>query len=292
MIRLPTLSTTSQHPLRWQFDEAPSTPAGYFSEEFDHYQLEGRVLPIAGGEKEIPQTLVIHGARSDYIRLNALLYPLQALGIASLSFNLSGHSTAANVALENTSLENNLKESLRFADGLGTHLHTVIGHSMGGALALKVAEAHRSSVKNIVLCCPALYSDDAYNPPFGTPFRKAISVPFNFLESSSLKFLRKFEGKLMLIIGQHDGLKSSTFGGVPGTAAGNVITSDDQLAVRKVNSAIPYEVIKAIENNLTPHQFKKIVLPRCDHGVLAWLRDYPLVASNLASTIAKFVTQR
>jgi len=33
----------------------------------------------------LPQLLAIHGARSDYTKLNAILYPLQTLGIASLS---------------------------------------------------------------------------------------------------------------------------------------------------------------------------------------------------------------
>lgn len=292
MVSLAGLTVVSQLRQRWQFDEASPIPALYFSEVFKGYQLEGRVLPIAGKEAEPPQTLVIHGARSDYTKLNGLLYPLQALGVASLGFNLSGHNNASDVEIEDTSLAGNLQESLRFAACLGTNLYSVFGHSMGGALALKVAEAHRSSVKKIVLCCPALYSDDAYDRPFGAPFRKAISGPYSFLDSPSLLFLREFEGELMLIIGQYDGLKASEFGGIAGTAAGMVKIQDNQRGVRMANSAIPFEVIDAIEKNLAPRQLRKFVLPRCDHAVSAWLRANPMRANGLASEIAEFVTQR
>ncbi|HZS81046.1 MAG TPA: hypothetical protein VFA14_06440 [Herbaspirillum sp.] len=85
VVNFPVFTFVSKLQARWQFDETPPLPAHYFSEEFDDYQLEGRVLPAAQQEAELPQLLAIHGARSDYTKLNAILYPLQTLGIASLS---------------------------------------------------------------------------------------------------------------------------------------------------------------------------------------------------------------
>jgi pimeloyl-ACP methyl ester carboxylesterase len=235
-------------------------------------------------KRQSPKVLAIHGARSDYSRLNAILYPLQALGIASLSFNLSGHGPGADVALEDTSLTHNLQEALQFAGHLGGELNTVIGHSLGGALALKVAQAHRASVRRIVLFCPALYAEAAWQQPFGSPFKSAISVPYGFLDSSSLDFLRTFDGKVLLVIGEYDGLRSTAFGGIAGTSAGT-----QQMGARVINSAIPYEVIEVIEKSLGPHQFRKIVLPGCDHAVSTWLRENPLHAAELANEIAQFI---
>tara|TARA_R110001583_G_C5636665_1_gene407544 strand:- start:707 stop:958 length:252 start_codon:yes stop_codon:yes gene_type:complete len=60
----------------------------------------------------------IHGARSDYTSLNSILYPLQLLGISSLSFNLSGHRISSDI--EASSLEKNLQESLCFSRARGT----------------------------------------------------------------------------------------------------------------------------------------------------------------------------
>jgi hypothetical protein len=269
---------------RLQFDEAPTGPEFFFAQTFAGYQLEGRVLAGSAAEASTPKVLAIHGARSDYSRLNAILYPLQAQGIASLSFNLSGHGPDTDVALEDTSLTHNLQEALQFAGHLGGELNTVIGHSLGGALALKVAQAHRASVRRIVVVCPALYAEAAWQQPFGSPFKNAISVPHRFLDSPSLDFLRTFDGKVLLVIGEYDGLRSTAFGGIPGTSAGT-----QQMGARVINSAIPYEVIEAIEKSLDPHQFRKIVLPGCDHAVSTWLRENPPRAAELASEIAQFI---
>ena len=111
MVSFPVFTSASKLQAQWQFDEVPPLPASYFSEEFDGYQLEGRVLPAARREAELPQLLAIHGARSDYTKLNAILYPLQTLGIASLSFNLSGHNPASSIGLGDTSLRNNMQEA-------------------------------------------------------------------------------------------------------------------------------------------------------------------------------------
>lgn len=289
MVSLPAFTSVSRLQTRWQFDEVPPLPARYFVEEFDGYQLEGRVLPAAQQGVELPQLLAIHGARSDYTKLNALLYPLQSLGIASLSFNLSGHNAASGVGLEDTSLGNNMQEALRYSSRLDTTLHAVLGHSLGGALALKVAEAHRASVKKIVLFCPALYSEDAYHRRFGNPFKEIISVPFGFLDSQSLTFLREFDGDLMLIIGQYDALKSTDFGGIAGKSAGAVSVRNNQSKERTINSAIPFEVIDAIEKSITPQRLRKIVLPECDHAVSAWLRADPARAQWVASEVAEFL---
>jgi pimeloyl-ACP methyl ester carboxylesterase len=289
MVSFPVLTSDSKLQAQWQFDEVSPLSARYFSEEFDGYQLEGRVLSASQRETKLPQLLAIHGARSDYTKLNAILYPLQTLGIASLSFNLSGHNLASGIGLGDTSLKNNLQEALRYSSRLGTRLHAVLGHSLGGALALKIAEVHRTSVKKIVLFCPALYSEDAYHKRFGNSFKEVISVPFGFLDSQSLTFLREFDGDLMLIIGQYDALKSTDFGGIAGKSAGMVNVQSNQSKERIINSAIPFEVIDSIEKCITPQRLSKIVLPDCDHAISAWLRANPVRAYWVASKVAEFL---
>lgn len=273
----------------WQFDEEPPLPARYFSEAFDAYRLEGRVLPAARRETQWPRLLAIHGARSDYTKLNPILYPLQKRGVASLSFSLSGHHQASGMKREATSLNHNLQEALRYADHLGPHLHAVLGHSLGGALALKVAQAHRASVKKIVLFCPALYPEEAYHKCFGAPFKEAISTPFGFLDSHSLTFLREFDGELMLIMGEYDALKSTDFGGIAGRSVGIANVQRKPFDERRVYSAIPFEVIDAIEQSMTPQKLHKLVLPDCDHAIPSWLRANPTRAHWVANQVADFI---
>ncbi len=93
----------------------------------------------------------------------------------------------------------------------------------------------------------------------------------------------------MLIMGQYDGLSSLEVRGVGGQSAGLVSVADDKGGTRTVHSAIPFEVIDAIEKSLTPDRFRKIVLPGCDHAVSAWLRANPAQARGLACEIAGFL---
>ncbi len=143
-----------------------------------------------------------------------------------------------------------------------------------------------------MLSCPAIYLERAYFQPFGSRFRRKISVPFGFLDSLSIQFLREFEGEWMLIMGQYDGLNSAEAGGIEGQSAGLVSVADEKGGMRTVNSAIPFEVVDAIEKSLTPDRFRKIVLPECDHAVSAWLRANPAQARNLACEIVRFLNPR
>jgi pimeloyl-ACP methyl ester carboxylesterase len=269
----------------WQFDEQPPGAARYFTARLDGRTIEGRVLAAGAAP---PGLLAIHGARSDYTRLNPLLYPLQALGAGSLGFNLSGHSAASGVSPGETSLGANLREALHFAACIAGGPRAVLGHSMGGALALKVAQAHRATVRKIVLCCPALYPENAYGEPFGSAFRAAISVPHGFIGSPSLGFLRAFEGEVLLLMGQYDGLRATDFGGVAGRSAGAVEVADGDMR-RTVNSAIPHEVIEALEDAVPCGRLRKIVIPGCDHAVSSWLRANHAAAAGLAREIAVFL---
>lgn len=81
MINRLALTGASRLRSRLQFDEAPTGPAYFFSQTFAGYQLEGRVLASRGGETSMPKVLTIHGARSDYSRLNAILYPCRRKGL-------------------------------------------------------------------------------------------------------------------------------------------------------------------------------------------------------------------
>ncbi len=268
-----------------------SPAARYISEDFGSYRLAGRILQ-ANDSAGWPPLLAIHGARSDCTRLDPLLLALQALGIGSLGVNLSGHHEASPIPLHATSLGQNLTECLRFAARPGPALRAVLGHSLGGALALMVAEAHQANVRAIALVCPALYPEAAYVvPAFGPLFRQALSIPFEFMGSRSLRFLRDFDGQVMLVIGEFDGLAAGSLGGTAGRSAGLVTLEDWTGAERRVNSAIPAEVIAALQDAVPAERLTQIVLPGCDHAVPDWLRAHPSKAQQLAGDVARWLRE-
>lgn len=249
---------------------------------FDGYSLAGRFRWSPGRHCRL---LAIHGARSDHRRLDPLLSPLQAAGVGSLGIDLSGHTEHSPLANTDSSLGTNLREVLRFAELLHTRLDTVFGHSLGGALAMKLAQQRRQTVRTLVLSGPALYPEAAYAVArYGPAFTRAISTPFGFMDSSSLPFLRNFAGHVVLVVGEYDGLPAEQHGGVRGRSAGLVEVRDGAGACRTVYSPIPAEVFDAIRDAASG-RLSEIVLEGCDHKTFSHLAEHPAAAAALARAL-------
>uniref|UniRef100_A5VXU2 Alpha/beta hydrolase n=1 Tax=Pseudomonas putida (strain ATCC 700007 / DSM 6899 / JCM 31910 / BCRC 17059 / LMG 24140 / F1) TaxID=351746 RepID=A5VXU2_PSEP1 len=139
-------------------------------------------------------------------------------------------------------------------------------------------------VDSIVLICPAVYPDDAHQAPFGPAFTAAINKPFGFLESDSYTFLNQFRGRVLMVIGEYDGLNSQRFGKGPGTSAGNL-----WLAGTERYSPIPEEVNLALMRAVSASRLQCLFLTDCDHGIAAHLRSTPAIADQVADTVATFI---
>ena len=265
----------------WQFDEPAPATERLIEVDFDGYRQQARWLePV---QSIAPPLLAIGGARSDFTRLNPLLYRLQQHGIGSLTGNLSGHSCASEPGAPQASLSSNVREALRFHQLMDENSDTVIGHSLGAAIALKLA-AQRPQVRRLVLICPAVYPDAAHEAPFGPAFSAAIRQPYGFLDCDSYAFLRGFEGRVLLVIGEYDGLNSRVHGQGPGTSAGT-----RHLAGAPRYSPIPEEVTHTLLRSVPAADVQCLMLTDCDHGIAAHLRQHPEVADQVAEAIATFV---
>jgi len=273
-------SDTAQRAL-WQYDEPAPGAERFIEESFDGYRQQARLL-VPAQERAAP-VFVVGGARSDFTRLNPLLYRLQQQGIGSLTGNLSGHSQAAEPGASDASLASNLAEALRFHQHLDTRSDTLVGHSLGGAIALKLA-AQRPSVRKLVLICPAVYPDAAHSAPFGPAFTAAIRKPFAFLDCDSYAFLRQFQGRVLLVIGEYDGLNSKVHGQGPGTSAGVRCMAGVQRY-----SPIPEEVTHSLLRSVPAADVECLMLTDCDHGIAAHLRERPAVADQVAQAVGAFI---
>ena len=275
------LEATSTQRSTWQYDEPTPGTERFISETFDGFQQQARLL-IPDQERAAP-LFVIGGARSDFTRLNPLLYRLQQQGIGSLTGNLSGHSLAAEPGAPQPSLTTNLEEAQRFHRHIAERCQTLLGHSLGGAIALKLA-AQTPAIDKLVLICPAVYPDAAHQAPFGPAFTEAIRQPYGFLDCDSYEFLRKFQGRVLLVIGEFDGLNSRAYGQGEGTSAGTL-----WLAGAQRYSPIPEEVTQALLRAVPAPHLECLLLTDCDHGIAAHLRDKPAVAEQVAQVVAEFI---
>lgn len=275
------LEAASTQRSAWQYDEPSPGTERFISETFDHYQQQARLL-IPDVERA-PPLFVVGGAQSDFTRLNPLLYRLQASGIGSLTANLSGHSLASEPGAREPSLLTNLEEARRFHRHIAARCQTLIGHSLGASIALKLA-AQQPAVDKLILICPAVYPDSAHDAPFGPAFKAAISKPYGFMDCDSFEFLRQFQGRVLLVLGEFDGLNSQTHGQGAGTSAGTL-----WLAGAQRYSPIPEEVTRTLLKSVPPPHLECLLLSNCDHGIAAHLRTTPVVADQVAQTITEFI---
>lgn len=262
-----------------------SLPSKQFSLKYNNSTLKGRIL-FKNKNKDISDKhlIAIHGAKSDYYSLDSILFPLQKMGISSLCFNLSGHKENLRINDKLYSLKGNLEESLFLLKSEKIVIKNLLGFSLGGALALKIAEIHKSSVKRIILFAPAIYTEKAYKVSFGSSFKETISKPSSFLDSESFSFLKTFRGKVLLIIGEYDGLPNMNFNSSLGTSVGHFTYKN-----KEYYSPIPYEVIYTLEKSINSDNFFKIILKECDHSIMKWLNEYPDAADKLTKEIISFL---
>lgn len=275
------VQTDTNHRLKWQFNEPAPGKEVVIEEVFGNYQQQARLL--VPDLEQSPPVFVIGGARSDFTRLNPLLYRLQAAGIGSLTGNLSGHSLASEPGADLPSLATNLEEARRFFRHIANDCRTLIGHSLGAAITLKLA-AQLPQVNRLVLICPAVYPDLAQQAPFGPTFTAAISRPYGFLDCDSYAFLSRFRGRVLMVIGEYDGLNSQRFGKGPGTSAGNL-----WVAGTERYSPIPEEVTHALMQSVSPERLQCLFLTDCDHGIAAHLRSTPAIADQVADAVQTFI---
>lgn len=275
------LEATSPQRSTWQYDEPSPGTERFVTEAFHGYRQQARLL--IPDEERAPPLFVVGGARSDFTRLNPLLYRLQASGIGSLTANLSGHSLASEPGAVAPSLATNREEALRFHRHIAPRCQTIIGHSLGASIALKLA-AQQPAVDKLILICPAVYPDDAHGAPFGPAFKTAISKPYGFLDCDSFEFLRTFAGRVLLVMGEFDGLNSKVYGQGEGTSAGTL-----WLAGAQRYSPIPEEVTRALLKSVPPPHLECLLLSNCDHGIAAHLRATPVVADQVAQTVVEFI---
>lgn len=144
--------------------------------------------------------------------------------------------------------------------------------------------AQTPAIDKLVLICPAVYPDAAHQAPFGPAFSAAIRQPYGFLDCDSYEFLRSFAGRVLLVIGEFDGLNSKAYGQAEGTSAGTL-----WLAGAQRYSPIPEEVTQALLRAVPAPHLECLLLTDCDHGIAAHLRDKPAVANQVAQVVAEFI---
>ncbi|SEO73115.1 alpha/beta fold hydrolase [Acinetobacter sp. yr461] len=229
----------------------------FFVHDFGTYELEAKFNYCDGFPEKI--ALLIHGGNSDLSSLNPLEDLLRRENIGTLSFNLSGLNSTSNTK---SSLSQNINESIAFYSLL-KKVDIVIGYSLGGYIAINLAK--KFQIDQLILLCPAIYSDQAVNKNYGNEFKNEISKPYSFYSSSIWYFLMEYKREVLIVYGELDGIKTCD-GKSKGFYKINGITQ---------YSPIPYEIVQAFKKiSMRKANFNLIIEKDKDHYLLKNIKTY------------------
>jgi len=135
------------------------TPAADEGEEveagptYEFAELPGGTLRYAKRGEGAPPVILIHGFGGD---LDNWLFNIDALAEAATVYaiDLPGHGQSAK-KLADPTIAGLAKAVLEFMDAVGIDGAHLVGHSMGGAIAIRAALDAPSRVKSLALICPA-----------------------------------------------------------------------------------------------------------------------------------------
>lgn len=201
--------------------------------------------------------LSLHGAGSaDRSRVAYICQALAIDGVESLTFDFSGHGESTG-RLKESSLKRRVSQAIAAAELFTDKPDILLGTSMGGHIALQLLP-YLSRASRLILFCPALYSDGAFDLPFDERFSQEIRKIHGYEKSSALDNLRRFSGRTLVLIGERD-------------------------------IVIPRRVVDLYMSAAPAPKGQKLVLSQVDHLIHSWASASPLNSSLIISSIREFL---
>jgi pimeloyl-ACP methyl ester carboxylesterase len=190
--------------------------------------------------------VILHGAgpattrQSNYYLADELV----KRGIGVILFDFSGHGESSG-KLSELSLSRRVKQAIGVIDKLTppNSPFYLVGFSMSGQTACDLLPIYNDRVKAILLACPAAYTAEVSDLPFGTDtFTNKLREPNSWQNTDAANHLAQFKGRTIIAIGTED-------------------------------TVIPKGVIQMLKtaaNDLTYFEYKGAT-----HHLSAWLTEHP-----------------
>jgi len=137
--------------LNYSYDKDINIPPNVAGKHIEIESVKLRVQQIGQG----PDLLFLHASVGNLEDLEAVLPYLSGYRITL--FDRIGHGYSAMPA-EKANIENNARYASALIKALKLKEVTLIGHSYGGSIALKMAINHDPNIKSLVLFAPAAFS--------------------------------------------------------------------------------------------------------------------------------------
>lgn len=208
------------------------------------------------GEQQQLQALFLHGAGQSHRRRQQLLREeLAQDGFGSAAFDYSGHGDSS--ANSPASLQKRLQQAQTVRAHIDPlqRITTVVGTSMSGEIAIRLACTPASAIKHLVVIVGAIYDSDAFSLPFGPTFSAAIRRPQSWRNAETLNLITQYRGGLTLIRALDD-------------------------------AVIPHEIAGLLVDAAQAACFQRIIdLPATDHRVSEKMSTDSLLRQQIAAAI-------
>lgn len=154
--------------------------------------LAGDVIAADDGPVRI---LFLHGAgQSTRQRQWPLREALALRGHASAAIDFSGHGESS--ALQVNSLAKRLAEAQAALERFTQVPRTVVGVSMSGEIALRLACREDNHISHAVTIVGAVYDAAAFELPFGPQFSAALRRPQSWRDAAVLELVEAYLGRI------------------------------------------------------------------------------------------------
>ncbi|WP_343654005.1 alpha/beta hydrolase [Herbaspirillum sp.] len=209
---------------------------------------------IRAGDGQAVHTLVLHGAGHGHRQRQwPLRQTLARHGCASAAIDFSGHGSSS-ARLPN-SLSKRLDEAQAALARYTVVPRTVVGVSMSGEIALRLACRPENQITHVVTLVGAIYDGAAFSLPFGPAFSAALRRPGSWREAAVLTLMRHYRGRLTLVRASED-------------------------------AVIPAEVAELVRQHATGADCRIIDLPGVDHRISERSARDTALREQLAALIA------
>ncbi|WP_416306969.1 alpha/beta hydrolase [Neptunicella sp. SCSIO 80796] len=189
-------------------------------------------------------------------RVEYIAEAVRQFNISFLSFDHTGHGLSSG-KIKESSLSRRVDEALAIMRLIkdGSNI-IVMGTSMGGYIATEIVRRNKADA--LMLFCPAMYTDNAFDLSFGEGFTEEIRKPLSYLNTNVEESIRTNTKKSIIFACEDD-------------------------------DVIPEEVISKYWSSIRKSSFgKKIVLPQCPHWVHKYACDNRKIRNLIIQEIASF----
>ncbi|MGY2492360.1 alpha/beta hydrolase [Cupriavidus sp. CP313] len=157
--------------------------------------------------------LVLHGGASTSERSHwlALRQNLASHGIGSVAVDFSGHGESS--ARTPNSLSKRYREAIAALQYLDeAEPRAVIGISMSGEIAVRLAADPRNRITRLVTLVGAAYDSAAFAVPFGPAFTTILRAPQSWRRSVVFEQIGSFPGRLTVVRATEDTVVPAAIG--------------------------------------------------------------------------------